>query len=116
MSKRDEQASLAEDRVKCGHGGRRAGGGRKPNGCFAPVAGDLIYAKKLLSSLMRDESQPTLLRARCALAIATRGSSNASRIRAAEADADPRGGNPADKGEAGEFIPEVVQRLEGVDG
>ncbi len=93
MSLADEQESTPATPVKRSCGGRRPGAGRKPNGTFSPVQGDLIYAKKLLSGLMRDESQPTLLRARCALAIVTKGISRGTGPRSIEAN------RPAEMGE-----------------
>lgn len=75
MSDNMGQGGTTEVVEKGGRGGARINAGRKPRGTFAPVRGDLLYAKRLLSDLMRDESQPTLLRARCALAIAKYGTS-----------------------------------------
>jgi hypothetical protein len=54
-------------------GGCRPGAGRKSRGSFAPLPGDTAYAKAFVSLLMRDETQPNSLRAKCALAIVMRG-------------------------------------------
>jgi hypothetical protein len=56
-------------------GGPRAGSGRPRKGTFAPCQGDSHYARNLLSQIMRDLSQPTPLRLKAAMVIATRGNS-----------------------------------------
>jgi hypothetical protein len=59
-----------------GHGGKRAGAGRPRGprgGRFVPLRGDRVYAKNLISDLMRDESQPAVLRARLAVVVAMKG-------------------------------------------
>ncbi len=74
MSQIDEQATSPGRPSGRTWGGRRAGAGRKPGGRFAPLRGYLEYARNLVSTIMRDESQPTALRARCARAVLMKGS------------------------------------------
>jgi hypothetical protein len=68
-----DDGEAAPKAIPDGRGGRRAGSGRPPRGKFVPRTGDREYAKDLISSLMRDETQAPILRARCALAIAMKG-------------------------------------------
>jgi hypothetical protein len=60
------------DRPKA-RGGKRPGAGRPRKGRFGPIGGDREYAKILVSTLMRDETQQPALRARCALAVLMKG-------------------------------------------
>jgi hypothetical protein len=87
MSPLDDPQATPPVPARCGHGGPRPGSGRKPKDRSAPlseadldyakdlVSGDLDYAKDLVRALMRDESQPAELRARCALAVLIKGTS-----------------------------------------
>lgn len=61
--------SQVEEPTRSGRGGVRPGAGRKPAGYIATSRSDLSYARALVVALMRDETQPMELRARCALAV-----------------------------------------------
>jgi hypothetical protein len=57
-------------------GRRKRGGGRPRKDTFAPLQGDLAFAKNFLSQVMRAHDQPVVLRVRCAIAVLLKGRNN----------------------------------------
>jgi hypothetical protein len=82
-----------------GRGGKRPGSGRPRLGKFRPLPGDREYAKDLLSTLMRDESQEPVLRVRCAVVVLMKGDFAKYRPDASAGPAaDPPAPNSAHRG------------------